>query len=136
MAAVVGDDLTFRASVPGLTAGRNDLRVVAVGPDGERATVTIAVVLDTVAPAAPVVTSVRRLDVNLVEVAGTTEPRATVEVVNTTLGTDFREVVAADDAGAFDATLLAATGHVLSITVRDAGGHLSSETTVTAPQPP
>lgn len=66
--------------------------------------------------------------------APTSEPGATVEVVNSTLtGAGFGEVVAADEAGRFTATLLAARGNTITVTAEDAGSNVSPPRTVVAP---
>jgi len=132
--ATVTDDLAFSADLVGLTEGRHELGIVAVGADGQRATTTLAIDVDLTAPEPPTVDSVSRTNINLVSIRGRTEPGAVVELSNASLpeGT-ARALVIADDSGAFTASLLAARGHDLVVTATDSAGNVSAETSVSAP---
>ena len=132
--ATVTSDLRFEVDIELPAEGVNPIMVAAIGADGSTATTVIDVTLDTSPPDAPIVDSIVRTTVNLVELRGRSEPGAFVEIRNASImEAEFLTYATAEDDGSFVASIPAATGHTVSLIAIDAAGNASPVTEVTAP---
>ena len=126
VSAQVSADLRFEARVGGLAEGLNRLTVVATDAKGGTAQSIVPFFVDRTAPARATVDTHYRVSNNLVQLTGRTEPGAVVEVHNASLTEgDIRATVIADDDGKWSVTLLAASGHLLDVVIRDEAGNAS-----------
>lgn len=131
-------DLQFSFGPVTLAEGSNTFVLRAIDPAGNVGTLSIAGVLDTIPPTAPVESLIEIIvsgeQATVAGGPGSVEGNARITVTNLTK--DLQVVVTANADGSFSATIAASFGDKIQIHATDAAQNQGSETTIEIPLPP